>query len=271
MNVKTVVFLGSKPVGYQCFEYLLNQQSTLGYRVIGLLTQKRAEFSGNADLAALAAEAGVPVLENPDEIPECDLLYSVQYHRILSGNQLAKARLALNLHMAPLPEYRGANQFSFALMDGKKEFGTTIHLMDTRIDHGDIVAEKRFPIPENCWVETLYSRTEAASVALFKETLPAIISGNFQPLPQQALEAERGTALHFKNEMAALKEVPENAGAETVLKTLRATYMPGFEPPFLRTPDGEKIYLVREKDWIHHKDEGTKAGAFAQHQTPPNT
>ncbi len=250
MNVKTVVFLGSKPVGYQCFEELLSRQACLGYRVVGLLTQKRTEFSGNTDLAALAASWKVPVFESPDALPPCDLLYSVQYHKILSGKTLSKARLALNLHMAPLPEYRGANQFSFALLDGKKEFGTTIHLMDTRIDHGDIVAEKRFPIPENCWVETLYELTAAASVALFKETLPDLIGGNFRPQPQHALEAERGTALHFRAEINTLKEIPENAGAAMILHTLRATYMPGFEPPFFRTASGEKIYLVREKDWI---------------------
>lgn len=249
MNIKTVVFLGSKPVGYQCFAHLLSQQKTLGYRVTGLLTQQRLEFSGNADLAALAAAARVPVLSDPDEIPSCDLLYSVQYHRILSGKQLAQAQLALNLHMAPLPEYRGANQFSFALLDGKQEFGTTLHLMDTRIDHGDIVAEKRFPIPANCWVETLYARTEEASVALFQETLQAIISGNFQRRPQKEFEAKRGTSLHFKNEMGPLKEIGTDADAQTLLRTLRATYMPHFEPPFLRMPDGEKVYLIREKDF----------------------
>ena len=249
MKIETVVFLGSKPVGYQCFEHLLARQQALGYRVAGLLTQKRAEFSGHADLAALAAQAGVPVIETPNEIPPCDLLYSVQYHKILTPAQLAKASLVVNLHMAPLPEYRGANQFSFALLEGKKEFGTTLHLMDARIDHGDILAEKRFPIPQNCWVEALYALTEEASVALFKETLPALIEGDLEPLPQRALEAERGTALHFKNEMGALKEIPSNADGDTILKTLRATYMPGFEPPFLRAPDGEKIYLVREKDW----------------------
>ncbi len=249
MNVKTVVFLGSKPVGYQCFQYLIEQQKALGYRVIGLLTQKRAEFSGTATLEVLAAENGIPVLENPGDIPECDLLYSVQYHKLLSGNELSKARLAVNLHMAPLPEYRGANQFSFALLDGKVEFGTTLHVMDTRIDHGDMIAEKRFPIPENCWVETLYEQTETASIALFKETLPALISGNFQLTSQRTLEATRGTSLHFKAEMQALKEIPETADAKTILHTLRATYMPGFEPPFFRTPEGEKIYLVREKDW----------------------
>lgn len=69
---------------------------------------------------------------------------------ILNAEHIGHAKnIALNLHMAPLPEYRGCNQFSFAIADNKKEFGTTIHKMDTGIDHGNILFEKRFPIQMN--------------------------------------------------------------------------------------------------------------------------
>ena len=105
-------------------------------------------------------------------MPNVDFIYSVQYHQILKKEDIQKAGIiALNLHMAPLPEYRGCNQFSFALLDNKKEFGTTIHQLDAQIDHGDLLFEKRFPIPENCWIEQLYSLTYDASLLLFKESL----------------------------------------------------------------------------------------------------
>ncbi|MBK8684503.1 MAG: hypothetical protein IPN26_05660 [Bacteroidetes bacterium] len=75
-----------------------------------------------------------------------DFLISVQYHQILNERHIQKARtLAINLHMAPLPEYRGCNQFSFAILDQYPEFGTTLHVMDERIDHGDILFEKDSP------------------------------------------------------------------------------------------------------------------------------
>ncbi len=247
--IQTVVFLGSKPIGYQCFTHLLEQQDMLGYRIIGLLTQQRTEFAGTADLAQLAAQHGIPVLDTATDLPETDLLYSVQYHAILTPAQLAKAHVAaINLHMAPLPDYRGANQFSMALLDGKTEFGTTIHLMDARIDHGDILFQKRFPVPEACWVEDLYSLTAVASLELFKDTLPDVLSGQYTPVPQQELEAQYGSQLHYKSKIRTLKELPETVCSEQLLRTVRATSMPGFEPPYLRTASGEKIYLVREKD-----------------------
>jgi methionyl-tRNA formyltransferase len=247
--MKTILFLGSKPVGYQCFLYLLQSQEALGVRVAGLLTQQRAEFSGEANLLALAGEWGIPVLDSPEEMPECDLIYSVQYHKILTAAQIAKAgEAAFNLHMAPLPEYRGASQFSFALLQGKTEFGTTIHIMDPRIDHGSILFEKRFPIPPHCWVEDLYRLTEAASVELFKDTLRQIITGAYKPVPQSVLECARGTSLHYKKEMAALKEIHVDQSPEALAQQLRAVYMPGFEPPYMMLA-GEKIYFVRAADW----------------------
>ena len=147
----------------------------------GILTQSRKEFGGESDLTALAAQHGIPVIASPDEIPECDVLYSVQYHQILKPAQIAKAaEIALNLHMAPLPEYRGANQFSYAIIDGATTFGTTIHAIDEGIDSGDILFEKRFPVPTGCWVNELYDLTLEASVALFEEALPEIAAGDFR-------------------------------------------------------------------------------------------
>jgi methionyl-tRNA formyltransferase len=242
--MKKVVFLGSKPIGYRCFEYLLSAAPSLSIEVCGLLTQARKEFDGDADLALLAAQHNVPIIANPDEIPDCDLLYSVQYHLILKPHHIAKAKeIALNLHMAPLPEYRGSNQFSFAIIDGKKEFGTTIHEMDARIDHGDILYQKRFAIPEGCWINDLYQLTFDASVALFKETLADIVAGRYTKTPQQSLATKYGTSLHYRSEIASLKEIDMDWDAEKIERHIRATSMPGFEPPYFLM-DGRKIYFT---------------------------
>ncbi|MBX9448199.1 MAG: hypothetical protein KL787_00100 [Taibaiella sp.] len=113
------------------------------------------------------------ILSSLDEIPECDIIYSVQHHEILKTQHIRKARsLALNLHLAPLPEYRGCNQFSFAIMDEARSFGVSIHRIDERIDHGALLFEKRFSISPDIWVEDLYQKSVNAGIELFKETLP---------------------------------------------------------------------------------------------------
>lgn len=240
-----MVFLGSKPIGYACFRYALEQQEKSNIEITGLLTQSRREFEGQSDLTALAGQYGIPLLPDLDAIPECDLLYSVQYHQILRKDHLAQAGIAVNLHMAPLPEYRGSNQFSYAIIDGKKEFGTTLHVMDPRIDHGAILFQKRFPIPEGCWVEELYRLTFDASLQLFCDTFSFVAEGRLEPMPQEELEAQYGTALHFRREINDLKQLQFDWDSEKIQRHIRATYMPGFEPPYFMM-DGRKLYVTTE-------------------------
>src|SRR3954469_20418286 len=75
---KKIVFLGSKPVGYHCFAHLLSVKDELNIEVTGLLTNTRKEFSGENDLHPLASQHGIPVLQHEDDMPECDIIYSVQ-------------------------------------------------------------------------------------------------------------------------------------------------------------------------------------------------
>ncbi len=246
MQPKSVIFLGSKPIGYECFAYLLSKQADLNISVAGLITHERKEFGNSHDLAVLAAERGIPVLKNLEDLPECDVIYSVQYHEILKQHHIDKARsVAVNLHMAPLPEYRGSNQFSFAILDEKAEFGTTIHRIDTGIDSGDILFQKRFPIPEDSWVGDLYDLTYKASLNLFKQTLAHVISGNYRTVAQELLINKYGTTIHYRKEMAALKLIDLKWEKDKIEKQIRATSMPGFEPPYCFI-DGEKVFFSRK-------------------------
>ena len=83
MHRKKVIFLGSKPVGYACFAHLLSMQDALNIAVIGVLTNTRKEFGEGHDLNALARENNIPVIADLDDMPACDILYSVQYNKLL--------------------------------------------------------------------------------------------------------------------------------------------------------------------------------------------
>lgn len=246
MNKQSLIFLGSKPIGYRCLEYLIEQQDQLGLHIVGLLTNDNPTFNPSLSLIKLANSHQIPVIDTLDDMPQVDILYSVQYHEILKPQHIANAsHYALNLHMAPLPEYRGCNQFSFAILDGKKEFGTTIHLMDKGIDHGDILAEKRFDIPPHCWVQDLYTLTESHSLNLFKESLADIVQGKLKAVSQESLIALRGTSIHYRKEMNEIKQIQLDWDEEKISRHIRASFMPGFEPPFTMI-DGQKVYFTRK-------------------------
>lgn len=246
MGKQSIIFLGSKPVGYHCLAYLIERADSLDLEITGVLCNVQHAFDEGKSVRLLAEESGLTIFNSPEEMPDTDLLYSVQYHQILKQPHIDKAKKdAFNLHMAPLPEYRGCNQFSFAILDGRNEFGTTIHRLDARIDHGDILFEKRFSIPEHCWVQQLYELTFTESLELFKSSLEDLVKGNYSRQSQQSLINERGSSLHFRNEIQDIKKIDMDWSAEKIDRHIRATSMPGFEPPFTFIGD-KKVYFCNE-------------------------
>ena len=228
--IKSIVFLGSKSIGYECLKYLYNQQNKLAVKLVGVLTNARGkkivEFCENKSLRIIKD------LNEFLKIGSCDIAISVQYHEILKKQQIAIANeIFVNLHMAPLPEYRGSNQFSFAIINSDSRFGTTIHRLEEGVDNGAILFEKRFSIPEHCWVEQLYDITYKNSVNLFQKSLPKLISGNYQLRPQESF-IDRKSSFHYRNEIDELKKIDLAWNEEKIMRYIRATYMPGFEPPY---------------------------------------
>lgn len=244
---KRVVFLGSKPIGYDCFEFLIHQQQKLNFEIVGIRTQNRKEFDQEKDLSVLAQKNNIPVFSSLDEMPDCDFIYSVQHHELLKARHIKKASvIAVNLHLAPLPEYRGCNQFSFAILDEVESFGVTIHEINTKIDNGAILFEKRFPVSKKLWVHDLYELSIQKGFELFNESLQLLLSGNYSKIAQEDRIPEYGVKLHFRNEIQNLKVIDLNLEKKEIEKRIRATYMPGFEPPYCFI-EGRKVFFQIEK------------------------
>jgi methionyl-tRNA formyltransferase len=56
-------------------------------------------------------------------------------------------RAALNLHPSLLPRYRGADPIGEQLKSDEVRFGVSLHLLNSRFDQGDIVAQAELPAP----------------------------------------------------------------------------------------------------------------------------
>ncbi len=246
MSTKRIVFLGGKGIGAYCLEQLIKGSQDVDVEVIAIATKGKNVLDRAKTVASLAFDYQIPIIENLNDLPECDFIISVQYHEILKQRHLDQAQsMAVNLHMAPLPEYRGCNQFSYAIIDEKKVFGTTLHVMTTGIDDGDILAERRFEISDEIWVEDLYEKTLQESKILFTKNIKNILSGECKAIPQDNLIEERGTTYHFRKEITRLKIIDENWSEQKKKKFVRATFMSGFEPPFSMT-NGQKKYYDKE-------------------------
>lgn len=246
---KRLVFLGSKQVGLYALKRLHEQSEAFGAEIVAVLSNGRSLTGESQSVVDYAEEVGLDVLGHEDELLELepsDMLISVQYHRILKEQHIRTAAKAVNLHMAPLPEYRGCNQFSFAIVDGAKVFGTTWHVMSPGIDSGPIILERRFPIDSEIGVEELYQQTLLESFKLIDEGLEQIVKGDYEEIDQKSLIPQRGSNFHLRNEINDLKRIDPEWSDDKIDRHIRATSFSGFEPPYALI-NGKKISL--DSNW----------------------
>jgi len=233
-----VVFLGGKEVGLECLKIVQKKIDELNFDLIGVDISPR-----DGGMFNFIEKHNVKNLYGV--IPECDVIISVQYYRILSGKEISKAsKRSVNLHMAPLPEYRGCNQFSLAIINKDTEFGVTLHEIDVDIDSGPIISEDRFLISENIWVDELVSIAEKKSIKLFDDCLPLIIQGGYKTTDQDKLINGKKTEFSYRKDIEKIKEIDMSWPTEKISRYIRALSMPGFSPPYA-TIDGKKVSIIR--------------------------
>lgn len=99
--------------------------------------------------------------------------------RILSAETLSCVPAPfINTHAGITPAYRGVHGGYWALADGRPDLvGTTVHLVDTGIDTGNVVAQATFrPEPEDCFA-TYPLLHVAHGIPLLLEAVAAALEG----------------------------------------------------------------------------------------------
>lgn len=141
-------------------------------------------------LRAQCARLGVPVFETVDALAlePRDVLFSLQYDRIIRPAQLGSAR-AYNLHFSPLPRYRGCYPSMWPLRNGEPGSGVTLHVLEAGIDDGDIVDQQLFLLPPFTTAFDLYGLYHAHGYEVFKRSLQPVLAGTAGRKPQDASQA----------------------------------------------------------------------------------
>ncbi len=125
------------------------------------------------------------------ESKDIDLVVVSSYGNILSAEILKIPKYgALNVHPSLLPKYRGPIPVPAAILNGEKETGVTIILMDERVDHGPILASKKFEIgDEKLTTPELLEILWELGSDLLVETIPKWIAGEITPQEQDHAKA----------------------------------------------------------------------------------
>lgn len=88
------------------------------------------------------------------------------------------------VHPSLLPKYRGATPIQSALLAGEDMTGTTLFIMDEKVDHGPILATAQVPLLDMDTYSTLADKLAEASAELLIDTLPNYMAGEIATMPQ---------------------------------------------------------------------------------------
>ena len=101
-----------------------------------------------------------------------ELVILAGFMRVLKSPMLeAFPRRILNLHPSLLPKFPGLDAWKQALSAGEKVTGCTVHYVDEKIDHGDVIAQREVPILPNDTSESLHARIQIAEHKLYPEVI----------------------------------------------------------------------------------------------------
>ena len=134
----------------------------------------------------------------------------------------------INFHPGS-PEYPGFGCFNFAIYNSEKHFGTTAHIMESRIDTGEIIGVKRFSMNQEDTVESLSLNTYSALLSLYKDIISYIVANDSLPHSSETWKREP----YKRSELEDLATIKINMSEREIKKRIRATYYPGKPLPFI--------------------------------------
>ena len=121
----------------------------------------RLQLEAEAELVEILREAGVY------------LVALAGFMRVLHAPMLeAFPRRIINIHPSLLPKFPGLEAWKQALAAGETVTGCTVHYIDEKIDHGQIIARREVPILPDDTPESLHARIQIAE----RELYPAAIA-----------------------------------------------------------------------------------------------
>lgn len=240
-----VVLMGSKEDGYGCLQHLLHQ----GHEVAAVVTvpDLPPEKRWFRSLVPLAEEKSIPLYipvsaKDPEFIRaivslQPDIVFSVNFDKIIPPEILRAAKYSINFHGGRLPEYSGCLSGIWAMIKGEQENAVTAHLMEAEADTGDIVGVKKVSITPEDTGRILYEKTMRAAVELFGELLPQIAAGTLQRQKQDLTGRK-----YYSRKLPWGGMIDWQKSAEEIHRFIRAMNFPPY-PPAKTSYQGKDISI----------------------------
>jgi len=190
MSDFTVVFFGNGPVAARSLELLLSWQ-----KVEMVVTKtKPTHHKEPAPVEIVAKNHNLPLLfaSNKQQLNEVILKNKplsklglvIDYGVIIDQQAIDYFKLGIvNSHFSLLPEWRGADPISYAILSGQEFSGVSLMTIDEGLDTGPLIASQKLKV-SNQTNPTLTSELIKLSNDLLKKNLPKYYNGQIKLVQQ---------------------------------------------------------------------------------------
>jgi methionyl-tRNA formyltransferase len=183
-------------VGYRCIQGLLSQGAQIA--LIFTHADSPTEEIWFQSVRGLAEQRGIPCLTTDINLPENVervraiaplFIFSFYYRSMLRAEVLSIPRLgALNLHGSYLPRYRGRVPVNWAVINGERETGATLHYMVEKPDAGDIVDQEKIEIAFTDTARDVFGKVTDAAETVIARAWPLLRDGKAARIPMNLTE-----------------------------------------------------------------------------------
>ena len=192
-----IYYFANKPIGEKCLEILLefqNKKRLTISLVVSPEPKSQENWWGDTSIKEIAKQNNLKHVTS-DEVRELSLqlcedsdswLLSVQYPDIFNEGtlNLFEGKTA-NLHLAPLPDFRGWYGPSHAILQERKSYGWTIHEMTSQVDCGAILASGKVKIAKRETAISPYQKTEESAIFGFDRFITQLVEHNLKSKPMK--------------------------------------------------------------------------------------
>lgn len=162
---------------------------SLGVNISKIITPKVRSVRLSASIQYIA-RLGLPVIEAgrtelADSLSGSDnaVLLSIGFPYIIPPSLVEQRPLALNVHPTLLPNYRGPTTGAYVLKNNDKIAGSTVHLIDSQVDTGAIVAQSLVQLSPFDTVKSMQRKVYKSEAELILRAIDLLDSGA-TPIPQ---------------------------------------------------------------------------------------
>ncbi len=184
-DVAPVVFFGTGPVAAKSLELLAKN-----FAIEAVITKpKPAHHRGNTPVLELSEKLDIKVLtaNNKGELDDLfatspvksELAVLIDFGIIVSQNVIDYFPLGIiNSHFSVLPDLRGADPLTFAILSGQEQTGVSLMKLVEAMDEGPLIGYGEFKLTKDITTPELTDELILLSDALLQHDLPRVFDGS---------------------------------------------------------------------------------------------